>query len=124
MSVTLQDIVQKIKEKKELASLDDGYVEQKVKEVLSVQVQEKMSHLSNKQFFRTKEFDELRSKVRKQLRETYGVFSHDHMNKEELLSKLVNCEQEVVIRQLLNLHQSTQERIPYYSVFYKNIFSL
>ncbi len=117
------ELVAKIKEKKELASLDDEYVLEHIQKNLTPKIKKKLESAKDiEQFARSKEYDELRSAVRKTLRQTYGVFSHEHDNKQELLQKLVNDEQ--AIRELLNLHQSTQERLPYYTKFYRELFAI
>lgn len=123
--VELQALIQKIKEKKELSSLDDDYVLEHIEKNLTPKIKKKLESAKDiDQFARSKEYDELRSAVRKTLRQTYGVFSHEHDNKQELLQKLVNNKDEQVVRELLNLHQSTQERLPYYTKFYRELFAI
>lgn len=121
----IDELVAKIKEKKELENLDDEYVREHILAVMTKSVQKKLLDVRDvEQFTRSKEYAALKSGVRKQLRETYGVFAHEHDTRAQLIERLVNDDQEMVLRQLLSTHQSSQERLPYYTKFYAELFAL
>lgn len=112
----MKTLVAKIKEKKELANLDNDYVASYVEKLLDAKTKDKMNSLTEKQFFKSKEWKGLQSAVRKQLRETYGVFQE----KRELPEELTDFE----IRKVLDTHQSTKERLPYYTKLYQDLFTI
>lgn len=76
-------------------------------------------------FMRKKAFQKLRSDVRQKLREVYGVFFTGKYGAktDKALAKLREEKTEEALKELLLLHRSTQERIPYYPVLYPQLFS-
>jgi hypothetical protein len=117
----LKELIADIKHKKELQSLDDAFVERKIKIFLDFASHTKEKQLivkklnsskSYKQFTKCKEHDFLVKSIRAELRKIYGVFQ----SRQKLSADL-----EVSI--LLAEHQSTRERISYYDEVYKKIFS-
>lgn len=122
--VELIDIVARIKKKKELSHLDDAYVLSYVQKQLTPKIQDKISSAkTDKQFYKSKEWKELQSIVRKQLRETYGMFQQEQ-GKEKLLKEYLETKDVVTLRKILYTHQSTQERLPYYKKLYEDIFAI
>lgn len=127
-AVPKNELIAKIKNKKELATLDDDYVQQKIEKIFSGnnKLKKKFEESKNiEQFSRSKEYEEILKRIRKELRAVYGVFSEGEKKKNELLEKIKkekNTERkEELVNQLLQNHKSTQERIPYYDEIYTQI---
>ncbi|MBR9703038.1 hypothetical protein GOV10_03320, partial [Candidatus Woesearchaeota archaeon] len=120
----IDEIVLLIKEKKELQSLDDNFIKKKILVKIDSKTKEKLEgSKSVAQFSRSKEYNALRSAVRKELRETYGVFELETRDlREKLLAQLKTTEEkDLVVRELLATHQSSRERLPFYSLFYEEL---
>jgi len=121
--VSVEEIVKAVKSRKELQTLDDQFVKDRVKRVLAANgvIRKKMDDASSfAQFCRSKEYEELLKRVRKELRAVYGVFQIG--SRKKIIDKLRNSsldEKEETIVEILKSHQSTSERLPYY----KNIYS-
>lgn len=108
------DIIRAIKDKPELASLDDSFVQKKVEEYLQghPEVREKReSSRDFAQFQRSREYKGLLKNVRRELREIYGVFRLDDCNPDDDPEKI------------LGSHTSTRERLPFYDIIYKELSS-
>lgn len=127
-STRIDSIVLLIKEKKELQGLDDEFIKKKILAKIDTKTKEKLlAAKSVAQFSRSKEYNSLRSAVRKELRETYGVFELETRDlRKKLLEQLKNTkgnseEKDLVVRELLATHQSSRERLPFYSLFYEEL---
>ncbi len=128
MNINYQkELIQDIKNKKELKNLDDSFVSEKLNSFFENRTYEQekqkiISKLNNsksyKQFMKSKEHDFLLKSIRAELRTIYGVFIDEHSNKKEELLK------EKKYKEILNLHQSTKERIKSYDEIYKQIFNM
>lgn len=123
----MKDLIASIKSKKGLETLDDDFVQQKVERIFNADNRIKRKFESSKdfsQFSRSKEYEELLKKVRKELRAVYGVFQGQG-SREDLLKKLritnTEAERTELVNQLLALHTSTKERLPYYDDIYAHI---
>jgi hypothetical protein len=115
----VEDIVQLIKKKKELSSLDDNFVAQKVKKVLKHEKKIRTKYEKSSEFelfAKSKECAQLIKVVRKELRVIYGVFQKGKRTKE-----LFGLDEKEFIKTVLMTHQSTNEREPYYDLFYKEL---
>jgi hypothetical protein len=112
----MESLLNKIKEKKELQTLDDAYIKQALDSYLSKHEVKLPTDLSEKQFFKNKIVKEVISDVRKELRVVYGVFKR-------ATAKLPKLFDEESIKNLLLAHQSSYERINLYGAIYKEIFS-
>ncbi len=110
----IDEIVQLIKQKKELSPLDDSFVKQLLYKYPYV-VEEKYS--SFEKFKRSKVCKDLISTTRKQLRDVYGLFL-DIPLEEKHIERLSSLE----TVSLLSFHKSTQERMPYYQSIYELLF--
>jgi 16S rRNA (guanine(1405)-N(7))-methyltransferase len=125
-------LVKDIVAKKELNNLDENLVSEKVRLFLAKpnnkNVLDKLGKVNYGQFQRSKEHGELVKKVRAELREIYGVFIMDGYKKRhsllEELKKKPSLENLEIHNQILALHKSSKERLPYYPVVYKKIFEI
>lgn len=115
----MKNLIAKIKEKQELKSLDDNFIKSKLDSYFqkNPKAKTKFENVKLEQFFRSKEFSELKKELRKNLRESYGVFDVESKDRDDLL-KNNN------VRELLATHQSTKERLPYYNKIYKELFNI
>ncbi|MBR9692353.1 hypothetical protein GOV07_00295 [Candidatus Woesearchaeota archaeon] len=109
----LDEITAAVKKKKELAGLADDYVKGKIEKILKKEnkIKEKIStSKSFKEFSRSKEYKELKSIVREELRKVYGVFQKP--GKKE------------TVEEKLKAHQSSEERYPFYEEIYTKIIAM
>ncbi|MBN1175922.1 hypothetical protein JXA48_04730 [Candidatus Woesearchaeota archaeon] len=123
------EIISLIQDKQELKSLDKSYIKKILLSNLSDSMIKKLnSYSSFKQCKRGKVCGELISLTRKILRDRYGVFIRTPLSnyKKKLLS--LSSFDDDYVDSILSFHQSTFERLPYYSSFYpllfKELFSL
>lgn len=137
-----KELIQDIKDKKELKKLDDDFVKNKLdvffKDRHYEQEKEKFLKKLNesktyKQFTKSREYKFLIKKLRSELRRVYGVFILEGYNKRvKLLEQLKDFSQEDKTRdnieymdlhnQLFLLHKSTKERMDHYDELYTVIF--
>lgn len=120
----LAEMVTDIKRKRELSGLADGIVRGKVTKAL--RARPKLHAQLDRPFrevSRRSDYKELRSEVRRQLREIYGVFDLDEKRRRERLVRDGDVTSPHVIEQLLSFHQSSKERLPFYPRIYKYIFA-
>lgn len=124
VSERIDELVPLIKDKKELQGLDEAFVKKKIVSHITTKAKEKLLDAKNvEQFSRSKEYDQLRRDVRKELRETYGVFELETRDlRKKLLKQLRDTkEKDLLVRELLATHQSTRERLPYYSLLFTEL---
>lgn len=125
MEAKIKEIVRAIKSKKELASLDDAYVREKVGEHLRKHPGLKGKLEASRdfpQFSRSQEYRKLLKEVRKGLRAIYGVFQEK--DRRRLLHRLKETEDQVSIaEEILETHTSTRERLPHYPALYSELAS-
>lgn len=130
------ELVQDIKDKKELRTLDEDFIIQK----LDVFFVDKSHELNKKrfldkleksktykQFTKSKEYKFLIKEIRAELRRVYGVFILEGYNKRESLLKELEEDassegRTEICTKLLNLHKSTKERMDHYEELYTTIF--
>lgn len=132
-------IAEEIISKQELSNLNIEFAKEKIRKMfsenakLSRRVLSKYEHCEGKydKFRRSKEHDEIMKSVRAKLREVYGVFILDDYKKRyALLDELKNASGNSgsgsleAHNRILALHQSTKERLPYYSTVYQKIFQI
>jgi hypothetical protein len=143
-----QEIIADIKDKKELRTLDEDFIKNKLDIFFNYKShdQEKKRVLQKlstcvkyKQFTKSKEYKFLIKEMRAELRRVYGVFILEGYEKrkklldelKELLSKSnsknkdddVSKEELMEIHQkLFQLHKSTKERMSHYDKLYETIF--
>lgn len=117
-------IIEKILEKSELKNLPEEIVKEKLEKYFDKKSKEKYEKLGEK-FLRSKEFKVLKSKVRSELREVYGVFfEQQNKNREKYLKNLIKEPSIDNHIKVLELHKSSKERLPFYEEIYEKIFSV
>jgi hypothetical protein len=102
----IEELIIKVKEKKELADLEDNFVKTAIKEILK---EFPLTEFNP----RSKKTKEVIKKVRAKLRRTYGLFREN--------VKIDNIDN---IEQVLKKHSSTKERFAYYSELYTTLFKI
>lgn len=122
----LGEIVAAVKKKRELAALDDAFVLEKIERVLkeNKKIRTKIEKSKSfKEFSRGSDFKELKRIVREELRKVYGVFDKDEKNSRKgLLQQLAKeSTNEEIITKILEMHQSSVERIHEYKIVYRKI---
>jgi len=137
-----KELIQDIKDKKELRTLDDEFIRNKLEIFFKnrnyEQAKEKFLKKLNdsktyKQFTKSREYKFLIKELRAELRRVYGVFILDGYNKRiKILEQLKdlssddksfdNIEYMDLHNQLFSLHKSTKERMDHYEELYKTIF--
>ncbi|MBU1199033.1 MAG: hypothetical protein KKF46_08370 [Nanoarchaeota archaeon] len=120
-------LIKDILAKKELANLNPEFILEKVKIFLNnhKKAENKLEQNKFSEFKRSKEHKELMKHVRAELREIYGVFILKGYEKRyKLLEELKKDPSLENHNQILNLHKSSKERLPYYSIVYKRIIEI
>ncbi|MFP3167239.1 MAG: hypothetical protein RXQ68_02340 [Candidatus Nanopusillus sp.] len=121
----LFEIINEIKNKKELRNISDKVVENILKRELSKKqyLYKKLSSIKSiKQLKNDEEFYLLFKEVRKILHELYGLYTpkEDREIDKILFNDEMTLEQKII--ELLMLTRSTAERLNFYKEIYKNIF--
>jgi len=115
-------LINDIKKKKELNDLSLDFVLGILEEYLKI---EKPKLLVEGKWLinpKSKDYKIVVKEVRKILREVYGAFKKNGFNKREKLLKEINSVNDVEKHvELLKLHTSTSERLPYYFEIYGHI---
>lgn len=114
-------ILKEIKRKRELRGLDDRLVQERIDAYLQhhPETERLMASRTVKEFLRSQRFKDMKSAVRAELREIYGVFDLDEKGRREhLLQGLAAQKDESIVRELLQLHQSSKERLHEYARLY------
>ena len=121
----LFEIINEIKNKKELRNISDKVVENILKRELRKKqyLYKKLSSIKNiKQLKNDEEFYLLFKEIRRILHELYGLYTPKEDNEIDkiLFNNEMTLEQKII--ELLMLTRSTAERINFYKEIYKNIF--
>jgi len=131
-----KELIEDIKDKKELRTLDEEFVRNKLdvffKDRHHEQAKEKFlkkleASKTYKQFTKSREYKFLIKELRAELRKVYGVFILEGYNKrKKLIEELADAETEEekkdLHNQLFMLHKSTKERMDHYEELYQTIF--
>lgn len=121
----LQPIIQAIKLKRELSSLEDSYIEEKLTNYLKFKPKLKKYIEENEYSEKSKIIKVIIKHMRASLRETYGVFQLNPKQREVLLKNLEKDPDSLELHSyLLATHSSTKERLSIYKDIYKKIFQL
>ncbi len=124
-------IIEAIKKKRELSSLDNDFIKRIVDFYFVKNPKIKKKLEAHPKIEKSKEFEIFFKDIRKILHEVYGVFNLKSKEREELLSLLEESisksrkiDNEVVElhKKILATHLSTRERLKYYRTIYENIF--
>jgi len=112
----IKELLAKIKEKKEFASIEDSFIEQEIEKYLS---QNKKARLAvSEGRVRSEEYKKTVKAVRAVLRRVYGVFlTKESAKREEYL-------EEGRFDKILETHLSTKERMLIYKIIYQKIFAI
>jgi hypothetical protein len=107
----VKDLIIIILKKKELQGISEEIV---LKEI-NRNINPKIRGLVEKKRHKSKEFKDFVKKIRAQLRRQFGAFNNPKINRQELIKKMD-------YEKLLQSHQSSKERMPYYKEVYSKIF--
>ncbi|MGM5480931.1 MAG: hypothetical protein ACQESE_00825 [Nanobdellota archaeon] len=117
------ELVDLIKQKNELSSLDDDFVKSVLqKKVAPYSTKDLGKYSSFKQFKRSSLCKILLTETRKYLRDVYGVFLQKPLSSFTHFTDSISSIADVKIDGLLEAHQSTRERMPYYTEIYTRIW--
>lgn len=114
--MSFREIIAKIKEKKELASISDAYIKETLDKVL--RQNPKLLKAIEEGRERSSEYKEAVKKTRAKLRVEYGMFSEELSEREKTLDATKDDDK------LLLLHKSTAERLGIYPHIYQKIFTI
>ena len=131
-----KELIEDIKDKKELRALDEEFVQNKLVEFFKdkhhEQAKDKFlkkleSSKTYKQFTKSKEYKFLIKELRAELRKVYGVFILEGYEKrKKLLEELKDAETDEEKKELHDklflIHKSTKERMDHYEELYQTIF--
>jgi len=119
-------LIQEIKKKKELQSIDDHFVEESLRKYLQ-QEPKIMKALQENFNPKSKAYAAVIKQLRSQLRKVYGLFRDDPGERKKLVQELLAAPKQKrnqLLTQILSTHSSTQERLPWYEKLYSKIFSI
>jgi 16S rRNA (guanine(1405)-N(7))-methyltransferase len=122
-----KELVAAIKAKKGLTTLDEKFIQEKVDKFFAGNLTYKKKFdesVSFAQFSRSKIYEELLKRIRKELRAVYGVFQVG--DRDALLIRLRDANssaRQEIIDLILQSHTSTKERMPHYAQIYQEICS-
>jgi len=124
-----EDLIASIKSKEELSTLDDDFIAEKIEKIFAADhtIKRKFEESKDfKQFSKSKVYEDLLKRIRKELRVIYGVFQQSKETfRKGLLVKLRSAssddERRAIITEILGTHQSTKERLPHYQDIYSRI---
>lgn len=112
----MESLVEEIKDKKELRALSQDFVGSITKELLGKKKINLEKKSERKKFIK---------EVRSVLHDVYGVFKKSkYAKREKLLREISGLADIETHKEILSLHRSTAERLPYYEAVYKKIFSV
>ena len=119
-------LIENIKKKKELQSIDDDFVERYLVKYLH---QEPALLKSLQENFnpKSKAYVSVIKNVRSQLRRVYGLFRDDAKERKSVVEELLRSPERKrsnLLQQILSTHSSTQERLPIYEQLYSRIFAI
>jgi len=119
-----KELVTLIKEKKELSSLSDSFVQSILLRVAAPFSLSRMdSYSSFEQFKRGSLCKQLVTRSRKRLREVYGLFIKKPVTIWQKKVSQINSQDDPFIADILTYHQSTAERLDDYPVVFELLFS-
>jgi 16S rRNA (guanine(1405)-N(7))-methyltransferase len=113
--------------KKELSNLNLDFVMEKLKKALALdkKAREKLAASEFAKFKRSKEHERIVKSVRAELRSVYGVFiMGDYKKRDGYLQALKEDPSFERHDDILRIHKSSNERLPYYDQIYEKIFEV
>ncbi len=124
----IEDLVNKIIQKPELASIDADFVTGQIVDFIDrhITVKKKLEASQSFGLFqKSKEFNMLFKAVREKLRKPYGLFQIDLKKRTELLKRLAKEPDSMELHsELLKTHRSTKERQEIYPELYSELFRI
>ncbi|MBL7056733.1 hypothetical protein ISS09_00475 [Candidatus Woesearchaeota archaeon] len=114
----MEELIVDIMSKKELQNLDKKIIEKELKNFLEKNHNLKKKLETKDYNKRSEEYKIVLKEIRRQLRDIYGVFIQKNYSKREKLLEKNSIEE------ILKLHKSTKERLPYYKEVYSKIFEI
>lgn len=120
----LNDLIEKIKQKKELKEISDAFVREQLFQFF-LRVPQKMSYLDKP---RSAKYKRLVKEVRAILRRVYGLFRLERgaAERRELVEKMSSvssfAELAIYLPRFLATHSSTKERLAHYEELYQKIW--
>jgi len=122
LNLIKKEIISLIKNKKELSSIDDEFIEEKLNILLPKYKVDFSKYASFKQFQRSSNCKEIVSKLRSELREIYGVFIKTSLNDFEKKINSIKSYDDKCVDEILLAHQSSNERNSQYNLIYSKLF--
>ncbi len=128
MNSEMDELIDSIKDKAELRELSDDFVAKRLAEYGAAHpdVVEKYERAKDfDEFKRSQEYEDMQKEVRSLLREVYGAFimeKYDDM--EEALEELREDQSLANHCNILSMHRSSKERLPFYEKIYEEIFDI
>ena len=121
----INNLIQYIKKKDELNSLDDDFVKEHLIKVM-LREPRKTNQLADNFTHKSRYFREIVKLVRGDLRRVYGLFRGKKVkDRSDLVNNLLKKpKDENLIKKILQTHSSTKERLPFYKDLYPKIFSI
>jgi hypothetical protein len=130
------ELIEDIQDKKELRTLDEDFIRNKLEVFFKERYHEQSKakflrklevSKTYKQFTRSKEYKFIIKELRAELRRVYGVFILEGYEKrKKLLTELKNAEtteeKKEIHDKMFLLHKSTKERMDHYEELYQTIF--
>ena len=117
-------LVNDIKKKKELSDLSEKFVREHVEKYLKQNPRAK-KFLDGEFSVRSAKYKQIVKDIRAVLRRSYGLFRKDDGELEKLVSLLkTKRDKNEILKEILQLHSSTKERLPFYDKLYKRIFRI
>ena len=104
----MKEIVQRIKQKKELRSINDSIVLEQLQAYLKQHPKLKWDNS------RSADYKQMIKDVRAKLRRSYGLFREEKIEVKDFKE----------VKSILESHSSTKERLPFYSEIYRKIFKI
>lgn len=121
----MEKLIEAIKEKRELKNLDEKLIIEFLEKYFAKNGKVKKTLEEKNYNPKSKEFKTIVKEIRKKLREIYGVFiKKDFSKREKLLEELNKDNEDEILTKIMELHQSTKERLPYYREIYEEIFKI
>jgi 16S rRNA (guanine(1405)-N(7))-methyltransferase len=119
----IKQLIQDVKKKPELASLDDNFVKDHLLKILNKET--RTANLLFKNFTsKSRFYHKIIKLVRADLRRVYGLFREKKIDTYLFSELLKKPRDKNLLNNILKTHSSTKERLPIYESLYKQIFAI
>jgi hypothetical protein len=124
----MQRLIREIKKKKELEELSDKYVKKQINNFLKKNYKAK-KFLAEEYSPRSSFYKKIVKEIRAELRRSFGLFRNDSGNSGKDIHRILrefknSTNKKDIIKEILKIHSSTRERLPYYAEIYQEIFKI